>query len=118
MRRASRLAAALPVVLALAGGACGLLPQRSAGEQLWRDLCADCHGVDGRGNTPRYMGKPYADVVDNVWRGDGDPATVAQIVREGVFGEMPGNPDLTAEEMTALLDWFYGLRGEESWSDD
>lgn len=117
MRRGSRLAVALPVALALVGGACGLLPDRSPGERLWRDLCADCHGVDGRGNTPRYMGKPYADLSDDLWRTSGDPETVAQIVREGVFGEMPGNPDLTGEEMAALLDWLYGLRGEEPWSE-
>lgn len=100
------------VPLAFAAGACGIFAPRPLGEQLWRDRCAACHGVDGRGNTPRYMGKPYADLSDGLWRNDGDPDSVAEVVRSGVFGEMPANPDLTAEEMAALLDWIYGLRGE------
>jgi mono/diheme cytochrome c family protein len=112
MRRAARLPIALPVALALAGGACGLLPERSPGERLWRDLCADCHGVDAAGNTPRYMGNPYADLTDGTWRTAGDPETVEQLVRDGIFGQMPANPDLTREEMADLLAWFYGLRGE------
>lgn len=103
----------VPVALALAAGACGLFEERSLGEQLWRDRCADCHGVNGSGNTPKYMGNPYADLTDAVWRDSGDAGTVAEIVRSGVFGQMPPNDDLSREEMDALLDWFYGLRGEE-----
>lgn len=112
MSRASRISLALPLALALTAGACGLLPSRSLGEQLWRDECAGCHGVDGRGNTPRYMGNPYADIADSTWRNAGDRDAVRQVVRDGVFGEMPANRDLTDEELDALLDWFYELRGE------
>ena len=103
---------ALPALLALAGGACGLLPERSLGEQLWRDRCADCHGIDARGNTVRFMGNPWADLTDERWRTAGDPDTVAEVTRTGFVGLMPGSDDLTAGEMAALLDWLYYLRGE------
>jgi len=106
-------AAGLAAALALAATGCNPFASRSLGERVWRDRCASCHGIDARGNTPRYMGNPYADLTDGLWRNEGDPDSVAEVVRNGVFGEMPANDDLTREEMAALLTWLYGLRGEE-----
>jgi cytochrome c oxidase cbb3-type subunit 3 len=99
-------------MLSLAG--CDSLVPRSLGEKLWRSRCADCHGVDGSGNTPRYMGNPWADLRDGSWKYGGDRATVENLVREGIFGKMPAVDTLTAEEMRALLDYLYELRGERS----
>jgi cytochrome c oxidase cbb3-type subunit 3 len=107
-----RALVALPALLALGGAACGLLPERSLGERLWRDRCADCHGIDARGNTVRFMGNPWADLTDGSWKTAGDPSTVAEVTRAGIVGLMPAADDLTDEEMTALLDWLYYLRGE------
>lgn len=107
-----RALSALPALLALGGGACGLLTERPLGERLWRDRCADCHGIDARGNTVRFMGNPWADLTDEMWRTAGDPDTVAEVTRAGIVGLMPPSDDLTAEEMSALLDWLYYLRGE------
>jgi mono/diheme cytochrome c family protein len=103
---------ALPLALALAGGACDLLAPKSEGEQLWRDLCADCHGLDAAGNTVRHMGDSWADLTDDNWRTSGDEYALQAVIREGVFGKMPANPDLTTEQMRALVDWLYHLRGE------
>lgn len=103
---------ALPLSLALAGAACDLFGPQNEGERLWRDLCADCHGLDAAGNTVRYMGDPWADLTDDLWRESGDEYAIQAVVREGVFGKMPANPDLSADEMRALVDWLYGLRGE------
>lgn len=104
---------ALGAAAALIGATgCDFLVQRSPGEKLWRDLCVECHGVDGAGNTPRYMGDPYADLRDDAWKFDGDRATVEGVIRDGIFGEMPAHDELTAVEMKALLDYFYKLRGE------
>jgi len=36
------------------------------------------------------------------------------VIREGVFGKMPANPDLTVEEMRDLLAHLRQLRGETS----
>jgi mono/diheme cytochrome c family protein len=111
VRRATVLFVLVPVALA-ALTACDLLRPRSEGEKLWRNLCAECHGVDGSGNTPRYMGEPFADLRDGTWRGDSDRATLETIVREGVFGRMPAHDELSTAQMRTLLDYLYKLRGE------
>jgi len=104
------LVSVLTAVTALAG--CDLVFPRPPGEKLWRKLCAECHGIDGMGNTPRYMGNPWADLRDNSWSIGGDRSTVENVVREGIFGKMPAHNELTAEQMRQLLDYFYELRGE------
>lgn len=98
------------IALAMAASGCG--PERSLGEELWRDRCARCHGIDARGNTVRYMGNPWADLSDDSWRTAGDPNTVLEVTRSGVVGHMPPNDELTAEELDAVVDWLYYLRGE------
>lgn len=111
LRRTAVVFVLVPVAVA-ALAACELVQPRSEGERLWRKLCAECHGVDGTGNTPRYMGEPFADLRDGTWRGDGDRASIESVVREGVFGKMPAHDELTTAEMRALLDYLYQLRGE------
>jgi mono/diheme cytochrome c family protein len=111
MRRTNALFVLVPVAFATLA-ACEMLTPRSEGEKLWRQLCAECHGVDGTGNTPRYMGEPFADLRDGSWRSDGDRATLETVVRDGVFGRMPAHDELTAAQMRALLDYLYHLRGE------
>lgn len=106
------LALASISVLSLAG--CDALKPRPLGEKLWRSRCADCHGIDGSGNTPRFMGNPWADLRDDSWKYGGDRSTVESVVREGIFGKMPATDTLTAEEMRALLDYFYQMREERS----
>lgn len=111
MRRTTAVFVLVPAAL-LALAACDMFQPRSEGERLWRKLCAECHGVDGAGNTPRYMGEPFADLRDGAWRSDGDRSTLDAVIREGVFGKMPAYDQLTAAEMRALLDHLYQLRGE------
>jgi cytochrome c oxidase cbb3-type subunit 3 len=89
-----------------------LFPKRSAGESLWRSRCASCHGYDGRGNTPQYMGNYKADLIDDTWYHGGDPGSWAVVIREGVFGSMPANPDLDDEQVKALVHYLRQLRGE------
>jgi mono/diheme cytochrome c family protein len=102
------------VAAALAAGACGL-GSRTPGEKLWRKRCAGCHGLDARGNTPGYMGDARADLGDDTWYGYGsDDAAIEAVTREGVFGKMPANDDLTAAEMRDLIGHLRWLRGEET----
>ena len=107
MRRASKGLCLSFGLLLFAGCA-----TRSEGEKLWRKHCADCHGLDGSGNTPRYMGTPGADLRDDNWKFGGDRGSVETVVREGIFGSMPAYDQLTNAQMRALLDYFYSLRGE------
>src|SRR5690606_2523082 len=76
--RVAAAAVALLPALAL-GTACNEMFASSPGERLWRRHCAECHGVDGSGNTPRYMGQPYADLRDGTWSYGGDRASIENV---------------------------------------
>lgn len=105
--------------LALAGLAlglvgCGALERRTPGERIWRAECAHCHGLDAAGNTPRFMGNPWADLTDDRWKGyGGDRSGLDMSIRQGSFPDMPAFDQLTAEEMRSLLDHLAELRGEK-----
>lgn len=84
---------------------------RPPDEKLWRQHCAKCHGIDGSGNTPAYMGNSYADLTDSVWRSGGSEVSIGRVIREGVFGEMPGyRQQLTAKEIDLLVGYVRRLR--------
>ena len=105
-------AAALVLVPALAALGCDLLPRRTVGEQLWRDRCGECHGLDGSGNTPRFLADARVDLLDDSWEHGGEPGAWEVVIREGVFASMPANPDLTREQVRALVEHLRQLRGE------
>ncbi len=86
--------------------------KRPPGEKLYRKLCAECHGLDGAGNTPRGMGNPNNDLTDPFWKYGGDSGSIERIVREGVFGEMPAHPELSGEQLRTVVDHVLKLRGE------
>lgn len=93
--------------------ACHELRSRSPEERLWRKFCADCHGLDGRGNTPKYMGNPAADLTDDYWKSfSGDRYGWEQAIREGIPGQMPPNDQLSDEEVRLILRYLAELRGE------
>lgn len=85
--------------------------RREPGERLYRRLCADCHGTEGRGNTALSMGKDYADLTDNFSKYGPEPGTMENLVREGIFGEMPAHPELTPQEVRQIVDHVLKLRG-------
>ena len=85
--------------------------KRPPDEKLWRHHCAQCHGVDGSGNTPGYMGNSYADLRDDVWKHGSGDSSISRVIREGVFGEMPGfSKQLTDKEVQLLVGYVRKLR--------
>ena len=109
------LAVALVAAAAIALAACDqLMPARSEGEKLWRQRCSECHATNGSGDTPRYMGNPRADLLDETWEHGGDPGSWEMVTRDGVFGTMPGNPDLNHKQMKALMEHLRQLRQTSS----
>jgi len=84
----------------------------SEGERLWIQYCASCHGLDGAGNTPRYMGNEFANLTDNNWARGGDTVALENSIREGAVGQMPGFEDLTRQEVKELINYLRELRGE------
>ncbi|MEO7793973.1 MAG: cytochrome c [Thermoanaerobaculia bacterium] len=104
----------LLAVLALAASGCDMFEAKDPGERIFRRQCASCHGLDGRGNTARYMSNPWADITDTSWKSYGDDGSIETVIREGVFGQMPARNELTREEMRALLGYLRELRGERT----
>lgn len=88
---------------------------RPEDEKLWRKHCAKCHGINGSGNTPGYMGNSYADLTDAVWKAGGSEYAIRRVTEEGVFGEMPGfRQQLTAKELDLLTGYVRKLRSGSS----
>ena len=105
-------AACLAAIVSL--GCDELMPKRSEGEKLYRKRCTTCHGVDGAGNTPRYMSNPGADLLDNAWKHGNTDGAIGEVIRYGVLAEMPDNEDLTQEQIDAIVAHIRDLRGEVS----
>lgn len=107
---------ALVLTAAVALAACDALPfpKRSQGEKVWRRHCAQCHGIKGDGETPGFMGEQYASLLDDAWRAGGNDGAMESVIRDGVFGKMPGFPQLTPEEVRAVIDYIHVLRGERT----
>ncbi len=101
----------LALVGAVVLGGCDILLRRSPGEKVWRKHCAECHGLDGAGNTPRYMGETYADLTDDLWKAGGSDGAMEQVIVQGVFGKMPAT-QLNKDEMRAVISYVHELRGE------
>jgi mono/diheme cytochrome c family protein len=93
----------------LALGACNVLdPVHSPGERLFRDNCANCHGRGGTG-TLAYSGNDYIDLTDDTWKDGGSEYAIGNTIRNGVFGQMPPNPQLTDQEVKELTEYVLSL---------
>ena len=109
---AKALALVLAVQLLSACTRLEMMLADSEGERLWIQHCANCHGLDGAGNTPRSMGNQYADLIDDNWSRGGDQVALEESIREGVVGQMPEFEDLSRDEVKELVHYIRELRGE------
>lgn len=71
----------------------------AAGRGKFAQLCAGCHGTDGRGN--QALGAP--NLTDNVWLYGGTPALVAKSIGDGRSGRMPAHAEFLGEAKVHLL---------------
>jgi cytochrome c oxidase cbb3-type subunit 3 len=93
-----------------------MLVKRSAGEKLYRENCADCHGLDARGHTIRYMGNPRANLTDNDWKyGGGDSVAIQTVLLQNLVERHPSSLQrLQTKEVKEIANWVLHLRGESS----
>lgn len=76
------------------------------GQAPYNNLCAACHGVEGRGNT--VLGAP--SLVDGVWLYGSSEHTIVQGIMNGRNNRMPAqNHVLTPEQIRLLTAWVWGL---------
>ena len=79
----------------------------SDGKAVFDTSCAKCHGPDGKGAT--NMGKKAGapDLTDAKVQAALTDAKIAKVIKEGVVvgdkTKMKGFPDLSAEDVTALV---------------
>jgi cytochrome c oxidase cbb3-type subunit 3 len=71
----------------------------AAGKARFEQVCAACHGVDGRGNP--LLGAP--NLTDGVWLYGGDAAALKQTIMNGRNGQMPAWHDKLGEQRVKLL---------------
>ncbi|MFN0113944.1 MAG: cytochrome-c oxidase, cbb3-type subunit III [Paracoccaceae bacterium] len=82
----------------------------AAGQPLYADNCAACHGDDGTGN--RDLGAP--DLTDAIWLFGGDEAALTQTIAFGRGGAMPNwTPRLSEAQIRAVAAYVHGLGGGE-----
>ena len=88
----------------------------AAGETVFLDNCASCHGDAGEGN--RDFGAPTLN--DAIWLYGGDFDTLKETVTKARFGVMPAWSEefrpgvgLTAAEINAVAAYVHQLGGGE-----
>jgi cytochrome c oxidase cbb3-type subunit 3 len=82
----------------------------AAGEELFLNNCAACHGDNGMGN--RDLGAP--NLTDAIWLYGGSVATLEETVRYARFGVMPPwGERLTEAEIKAVTAYVHQLGGGE-----
>lgn len=81
-----------------------------AGQKLFADNCAVCHGDAGKGN--REVGAP--NLTDRIWLYGSDKATIVQGLQQGRGGVMPTwDGRLSEPVIKALTVYVYGFGGGE-----
>ncbi|MCE3285398.1 MAG: ccoP, partial [Steroidobacteraceae bacterium] len=71
----------------------------AAGETRYQQVCAACHGLDGKGMA--VLGAP--NLTDDVWIYGGDAATIRQTIVVGRNGQMPAWNEKLGEQRVKLL---------------
>ncbi len=113
-RRSRRYGLQLTLLVLTAGlvGCGDFLPKRTPGEKLYRKHCAECHGLDGSGQTVRSMGDPNANLLDDLWRHPGDASGMQAVLTQDLVFEHPSFQKLSGSEVRQIVDHVLKLRGE------
>lgn len=97
-------------VMTLSGAAADDPALVAAGQTVFEDNCASCHGEKGLGD--RTQGAP--NLADAIWLFGGDAKTLTHTVTNSRFGVMPSWQNrLTEAEMRAVASYVHQLGGGE-----
>jgi cytochrome c oxidase cbb3-type subunit 3 len=81
----------------------------AAGEARYQQVCAACHGLDGKGMAA--VGAP--NLTDDVWLYGGDAGAIRQTIVNGRTGQMPGWQDKLGEQRVKLLAAYVTRLGQQ-----
>lgn len=82
----------------------------AAGAPRFQQLCAACHGAEGKGNP--LLGAP--NLTDGNWTYGGGIAAIQETLWQGRNGQMPAQKDLLGEDRVHVLAaYIYSLSMEE-----
>lgn len=85
-------------VMSLSGGAHDSI-RAARGKDRFAQLCAACHGPEGKGNP--QLGAP--DLTDRVWLHGSGEAAISETIAKGRTSRMPAHKELLAPERIHLL---------------
>lgn len=71
----------------------------ATGKEKFQQLCAACHGPDGKGNPA--LGAP--NLTDNIWLYGGSKQTIMESIDKGRAGRMPAHAEFLGEAKAHLL---------------
>ena len=84
----------------------------AAGEGVWVQRCASCHGGGGASNGPMssILSRLPRELSSFAWQAERSDVQIAAAIRDGVAGTaMPAARDLTPAEMDGLVAWVRAL---------
>src|SRR5687767_13338639 len=79
----------------------------AAGEGVWVQRCASCHGVSGASNGPMSANlSRLPRELSFAWQAERSDLQIAAAIRDGIVGTaMPAARDLSSAEMDGLVAW-------------
>jgi len=88
------------------------------GQRIFQTRCFVCHGRDGRGSGPASQGLPQKpqDLTDPTWQRNVTDDQIRSVIQAGgaivgKSGAMPPNPDLSSDDLNALVAYVRQLSG-------
>lgn len=90
------------------------LASASDGKTVFDADCAKCHGIDGKGTTKMGMKAGVKDLTDPKNQAELTDEKIAKTIKEGVVvgdkTKMKGFPDLSADDVKALVSYVKSLK--------
>lgn len=86
-------------------------------ERLWKSKCQSCHGADGKAQTEKGKKMQVLDLSSSTFQAKRTDADLMRAIREGtsrtengVKKEMDAYPDLSEEQLKALVGFLRSLK--------
>lgn len=105
----------LILIAAVLGLAAGLSAKAADAKENWDNLCAKCHGAEGKGDTKMGQKLGCKDFTDAKVQADMKDDAATKAIKEGLKSDdgktlMKPFDQLSADEIKALVTYVRGLK--------